>query len=402
MAKARLWIGLALVILLTFGAAACGGSSPTSTATPAEAAPTEAPATEEAAPTEAAPAEAATAEETPAEAATAEETPAEAAATEAATAEATPAESAAAAPEGEVPVVGMMKIVSHPALDAEQQGVKDALDAAGFVAGDTVTYEEANAEGDIATLTTIAQKFVDEGVDVIVATSTPALQAAYNATKDLEGPPIVFNAITSPYAAGVAESADVHPSWIIGIQALAPVEDALGMIPQMIPDIETVGYIYNPAEANSVVNTDIAVPEAEGLGLNFEIATVSNSSEVQTAAEALVARGAQAYFVCTDNTVVSGIEALVKVANDNQIPLFACDASSAERGASVALGLDYYQDGLDSGALVVGILNGDLDIASTPIERQRAGSLSVNLSAAQAQGLEIPQDVIDQAATVIE
>jgi putative ABC transport system substrate-binding protein len=388
MAKARLWIGLALVLLLTFGAAACGGSSPSSDATSSEAAATEAPAAEEATPAEATPAEEATAEETPAE--------------EAATAEAPPAEEAAAAPAGDVPVVGMMKIVSHPALDAEQQGVKDALAAAGFIAGDTVTFEEANAEGDIATLTTIAQKFVDEGVDVIVATSTPALQAAYNATKDLEGPPIVFNAITSPYAAGVAESAEVHPSWIIGIQALAPVEDALGMIPDLIPDVETVGYIYNPAEANSVVNTDIAVPEAEGLGLNFEIATVSNSSEVQTAAEALVARGAQAFFVCTDNTVVSGIEALVKVANDNQIPLFACDASSAERGAAVALGLDYYQDGLDTGAQVVGILTGDLDIASTPIERQRAGSLAVNLSAAQAQGLEIPQEIIDQAAAVIE
>lgn len=317
-----------------------------------------------------------------------------------------PQEEAAAAEEpaveGEIPVVGMMKIVSHPALDAEQQGVKDALAEAGFVDGETVIIEEANAEGDIATLSTIAQKFVDEGVDVIIATSTPALQAAYNATKDLEGPPIVFNAITSPYAAGVAESADNHPSWIIGIQALAPVEDALALIPQLVPDVEMVGYVYNPAEANSVVNTEIAVPEAEKLGLQFEIATISNSSEVQTAAEALVARGADVLFVSTDSTVVSGLEALVKVANDNQIPLFANDPSSAERGAAIALGLDYYQDGLDTGALAVGILNGELDIAATPIERQRAGSLAVNLAAAQAQGLEIPQEIIDQAATVFE
>ena len=49
-------------------------------------------------------------------------------------------------------------------------------------------------------------------------------------------------------------------------------------------------------------------------------------------------------------------------------PLFANDPSSAERGAAVALGLDYYVDGLESGALVVGILNGELDIASTIIE----------------------------------
>ena len=311
-------------------------------------------------------------------------------------------EAEAAPAEGEIPVVGMMKIVSHPALDAEQQGVKDALAEAGFVDGETVVIDEANAEGDIATLSTIAQKFVDVGVDLIVATSTPALQAAFNATKDLEGPPIVFNAITSPYAAGIAESADNHPSWVIGIQALAPVEDALALIPQVVPDVEMVGYIYNPAEANSVVNTEIAIPEAEKLGLKFEIATIANSSEVQTAAEALVARGADVFFVSTDSTVVSGLEALVKVANDNQIPLIANDPSSAERGAAMALGLDYYQDGLDTGALAVGILKGELDIAATPIERQRAGSLAINLAAAEAQGLEIPQEFIDQAATIFE
>lgn len=314
------------------------------------------------------------------------------------------AQAPAAAGEAPVdpPVVGMMKLVSHPALDAEQQGVKDALAAAGFIDGETVIIEEANAEGDIPTLTTIAQKFVDDGVDLIVTTSTPALQAAYNATKDLAGPPIVFNAVTSPYAAGVATAADDHPAWVIGYQALAPVEDALALIPRLLPDVTVVGYLYNPAEANSVVNTEIAEPTAAELGLTLEVTQISNSSEVQAAAEALVARGVQAFFVSTDSTVVAGLEALVKVANDNDIPLFANDAASAQRGAAVALGLDYYQDGLDTGAFAVGILQGTLDIAATPIERQRQGSLSLNLAAAAEQGLTIPDDFQAEAELVIE
>lgn len=302
----------------------------------------------------------------------------------------------------DLPVVGMMKLVSHPALDAEQQGVKDALAEAGFIDGETVVIREANAEGDIPTLTTIAQQFIDEEVDLIVSTTTPALQAAYNATKDLEGPPIVFNAVTSPYDAGVANAPDDHPSWVIGIQALAPVEDALALIPRLIPDIQTVGYIYNPAEANSVVNTEIAVPTAEELGLTLEVTQISNSSEVQAAAEALVARGVEAFFVSTDSTVVASLEALVKVANDNDLPLFANDPASAQRGAAVALGLDYYQDGLDTGALAVAILQGELDIAATPIERQRKGSLVINVPAAEEQALTIPDDLRAEAAQVIE
>lgn len=335
------------------------------------------------------------AEEAATESETADEPAEEAAPTEA------PAEEAAPA-DADLPVVGLIKLVSHPALDAEQQGVKDALAEAGFIDGETVRLIEANAEGDIPTLTTIAQQFVDEGVDLMVTTSTPATQAAYNVTQDQEGPPIVFNAVTSPYAAGFATAPDDHPSWVIGLQALAPVEDALALIPQVMPDVQMVGYIYNPAEANSVVNTEIALPEAEALGLTLEVTTISNSSEVQTAAEALVSRGVEAFFVSTDSTVVAGLEALVKVANDNDIPLFANDPSSAERGAAVALGLDYYQDGLDTGALAVGILKGELDIAATPIERQRKGSLAVNLASAREQGLELSQELIDQAETVFE
>ncbi|MBX3001897.1 MAG: ABC transporter substrate-binding protein [Caldilineaceae bacterium] len=316
-----------------------------------------------------------------------------------------PAAAATTAPAEEaapLPVVGFMKLVSHPALDAEQRGVVDALAVAGFVDGETAIFQFANAEGDIATLSTIAQKYVDDGVDLIVATSTPALQAAFNATKDLGGPPIVFNAVTSPYAAGVAAAPDDHPAWVIGIQALAPVEDALALVKELLPDVQTVGYIYNPAEANSVVNTELAVPTAEELGLTFEIATVSNSGEVQTAAEALVSRGVEAFFVSTDSTVVAGLEALIKVANDNDIPLFANDPSSAQRGAAVALGLDYYQDGVDTGALAAQILAGELDIAATPIERQRKGSLAVNTTAAAEQGLELPEAFMVRVDTVFE
>ena len=146
----------------------------------------------------------AAAEEAAAESETVDEPAEEAAPSE------VPAEAAAPA-DADLPVVGLIKLVSHPALDAEQQGVKDALAEAGFIDGETVRLIEANADGDIPTLTTIAQQFVDEGVDLLVTTSTPATQAAYNVTQDQEGPPIVFNAVTSPYATGFATAPDDHP-----------------------------------------------------------------------------------------------------------------------------------------------------------------------------------------------
>ena len=120
---------------------------------------------------------------------------------------------------------------------------------------------------------------------------------------------------------------------------------------EIVPDAQVVGIIWNPAEKNSEVATGIAREVAGDLGIELLEANISDSSEIQTAAESLVAQDIDAFFISTDSTVVSGFEALAKVANENQIPLFANDPASASRGAVAAVGVDYFQDGVDSGTI---------------------------------------------------
>ncbi len=182
-------------------------------------------------------------------------------------------------------VIGLMTIASHPSLELIKKGVIDALQEAGYEGGKNVEFIDRNAEGDIATLTTIAQQFVDEKVDLIVATSTPAMQAAYNVTKDLQAPPVFFNAISNPYGAGIAKSPTDHPSWMIGNQLQDPVEQTLNLVLEIKPEAKVIGIVYNPAEANATYLLDLAQKGAEKLGLTIETATVANSGEVQVAAE---------------------------------------------------------------------------------------------------------------------
>lgn len=306
------------------------------------------------------------------------------------------------AQDDDMPVIGFMQFVSHPALDAGREGAIEVLNAAGYVDGETATFLFGNGEGDIPTLSTIAQNFIDEGVDLIIATSTPALQAAYSATLDLEGPPVIFNVVTDPFLAGVGSASCIKPDWVTGSQALAPYADTVPLILELVPDADTVGYIYNTSEANSVANTEIITPIMEELGLTMEIQNVANSSEVATAAEALVSRGVDVFYVATDSTVVAGLEALIGVANENEIPVIASDPSSAIRGAVLAQGLDYMQEGRDAGRLAVAYLNGDIDLASTGYSRQTINLLAVNVDAADAIGLEIPQSLLDRAGIVVE
>jgi putative ABC transport system substrate-binding protein len=309
-------------------------------------------------------------------------------------------ESSAAPVEGDF-TIGMMQIVSHPALDAGREGALAALADAGLVEGENLTVVAQNAEGDIATLTTIAQSFVDQGVDMIIATSTPAGQAAFNAVKDLESPYVIYNVVTDPFAAGLATAPDDHPAWVVGTQALPPVKVAMETMLEIYPDAVTVGIIWNPAEKNSEVATGIAKEVAAELGIELLEANVSDSSEIQTAAEALVAQGIDAFFISTDSTVVSGFEALAKVANENQIPLFANDPASAPRGAVAAVGVDYFQDGYDSGVIAAQILKGEATPADFTIEPQAATILAINYEAATAQGVEFSADIEARAAEKI-
>jgi putative ABC transport system substrate-binding protein len=304
--------------------------------------------------------------------------------------------------EEEQVVVGMMTMVSHPSLDKIQQGVKDRLKEAGYVESENLVLIEGNAEGDMATLSTIAQQFVDEGVDLIVATTTPAAQAAYNATKDAGGPPIIYNGVSNPYISGLANAPDDHPAWMVGNQLLDPVEESMALIKELVPDVQSIGLVHNPAEANSVYLLGVAQDTADAMGLTLEVGSISNSSEIQTAAEAMVARGIDAFLAVNDNTLTSGFEALVQVANDNDIPIVGTSASMPPLGAVASYGVNPYQEGLDSGDMVVGFLKGEFDIAAATIQIQKAVLLSVNPAAAVEQGVDLPQDLLDRADSVIE
>lgn len=294
--------------------------------------------------------------------------------------------------------IGMMVIAPIPALETVQQSFIDTLAAGGYVEGENLTIIRANAEGDIATLNTIAQQFIDEGVDLIVTTSTPAAQAALNATSDMPEPiPIIFTTVTDPYAAGIAAAPDDHPAWMTGSQMYPPLEATFDTMFEINPDVSVVGHLYNPAEANSVAQTEEVMRIAEERGITLEIATVSNSSEIRTAAESLAARGIDFFYFTQDSTVASGSEAVVQVANDNGIPIITNDIPTVAKGGAVAVGASLREDGRVAGEMAVAFLNGTLDLATTDITRVDVYDYFINRTGAEAQGIELPQALIDRS-----
>lgn len=298
------------------------------------------------------------------------------------------------AASGDAPVkIGVLQFVQHPALDAATEGFKAALDEAGI----EVEYDDQNAQGEVPNTNTIATTFATSGLDLVFTVATPAAQAAAQAIPDV---PVLFTAVTDAEAAGLVDSNDAPGANVTGTSDLNPVADQLALLAEIAPDAKKVGIVYSSGEVNSEVQVDLAKAAAEDLGLTIEEATVSNSAEVQQAAQSL--SDVDAFYVPTDNTVVSGVAALIQVAEQKQIPVVSGDSGPIESGAIATLGLDYTKLGHQTGEMAAKILQDGADPAEMAVETSNDVDLIINPAAAERMGVELPDSVVDRADQVVE
>lgn len=293
--------------------------------------------------------------------------------------------------------VAVTSIVEHPALDSVKDGVRETLTNAGYTEDKGLKWQFQTAQGNTAIASQIAQKFIGDQADVIVAIATPSAQAVVAATRSI---PVVYSAVTDPVAAQLVPSMEAGGTNVTGVSDALALEKQVELIKQVVPDAKRVGMVYNPGEANSVVVVERLRELLPEFDMTLVEATAARTVDVGAAARSLVGK-VDVIYTNTDNNVVSAYEALVKVGTDAKIPLVASDTDSVVRGAIAALGINYYDLGLQTGKIVVRILEGEEpgDIAS---ETSDNVDLFVNLDAARKQGVELDEALIKSASKVIE
>ncbi|USK35248.1 ABC transporter substrate-binding protein [Bacillus sp. F19] len=281
--------------------------------------------------------------------------------------------------------VGVTQIVEHPSLDAALDGFKKALDEKGL----KVDYDVQIAGGDQNNSQTIASNFVGDDVDLIFANSTPSALSALNATKDI---PIVFTSVTDPIGAGLVKSFEEPGANITGTTDTHP--DAIPSTVKFIDDnVEgnKIGMIYNSGEQNSAAQIDLVEKAIKGTDLEIVESSVSTSAEVKQAAEALVGK-VDAFYIITDNTVVSALESVISVAGDEDIPLFVGELDSVARGGFAAYGFDYNDIGYEAGLKAAEILTGKKEASEIPVEFPQKLKLQISKKAAEAMNVEIKKE----------
>ena len=294
-----------------------------------------------------------------------------------------PAESAPAA--GEKYVVGICQLAPHVALDAATQGFKDAIEEA--LPGQ-VEFKDGNAAGDSPTCATIVNGFVSDGVDLIMANATPALQAAASATGDI---PVLGTSVTEyGVALGIDGFTGTVGTNVSGTSDLAPLDQQAAMIKEWFPDAKTVGLLYCSAEPNSQYQVDTVKGYLEEMGYTCTLYPFADSNDAaavtQTAADA-----SDVIYVPTDNTVAANTGIVDNICQPAGVPVIAGEEGICKGCGVATLSISYYDLGVTTGKMAAQILTGEADISTMPIAYAENFTPKFNTVIGEALGIAMPE-----------
>lgn len=295
----------------------------------------------------------------------------------------------------EMYTIGINQLVQHDALDASREGFIEGLKEKGFEEGKNLKIDYQNAQGDIAIAKTVSDQFVTSKVDMIFAIATSSLQASYNATKDI---PIVFTAVTDPIDAGVAESWESSGTNVTGTSDMVSMEKQLSLLTTLVPDIKTLGVIYNSSEANSLAQVQELKKEAEKNAIDIKEISVTTVNEINQNLNAAIG-SIDALYAPTDNTVASAYDLVGNICVNKNIPILCGEEAGVSKGGLCSIGIDYFKLGKEAGYKAAEILNGakpeDIEISTLSDM-----SITINTDVAEKLNITIPEDINTKANKV--
>lgn len=236
--------------------------------------------------------------------------------------------------------IGLLQFVEHPSLNKVFKGFKDHLNSSPLKK--RYQLEVKNAQGNLMVNTQIAQKFISGDYGLLVGISTLSAQSLTLKNKKT---PVLFSPVSDPVAAKLVKSFENPGGIATGSSDMTPIDAQLKMMRLAQPGLKKIGVVFSSSEENSTSTVNRLKEKCSSQGIQLETVAIPDSASLSTAAQSLIYKNVEAFYVPNDNLVVSSIEALVQVASKSKIPVYASDSSSVERGAVAALGFDYYRLG---------------------------------------------------------
>jgi ABC-type uncharacterized transport system substrate-binding protein len=282
-------------------------------------------------------------------------------------------------------------------LDELIVGLRRSLKETGLVEGQDYTTTYRNAQGDIGTLNSLFDELSGDDSNLIVAISTPALQAAL---RKVDRKPLVFAGVLDPIAAGAGKSDSDHRLKVTGAYLAFPYAAMSRTIREVVPQAKKVGTLFTPGEVNSVLARQRFEGPLKGEGLELVSVPVNSPTEVSEAALSLCQSGVDVFCQISDNLSNSSFPAIARACEMAGVPLFTFSPTKVEDGAVLGVGTDFAENGREAGELVAEVIRGK-DPSRIPFRATTKALRSVNLDKARRLGLSVPAGWIKTADKVV-
>jgi putative ABC transport system substrate-binding protein len=306
---------------------------------------------------------------------------------------------AARAQQRAMPVVGFLRSTSLAVSTPMVTGFRQGLTVAGFTEGQNVVIEYRYADNQRERLPGLVAELIRLPVAVIVANNIAAL-AAKAATTTV---PIVFATGSDPVVDGLVASLNRPGGNVTGASFLAGLlgPKRLEMLRQLVPTAATIAILVGTDTLEARIERRDVELAAQAIGQQLIVAPVTNEGDLDGAFTSIVERGAKALLVGTGPLVTSNRERLVALAARHAIPAIYSLREFVEAGGLISYGASlveaYRQAGIYAGRVLKGEKPTDL-----PVMQSTKFELVINLKAAKALGLKVPDTVLARADEVIE
>jgi putative ABC transport system substrate-binding protein len=295
----------------------------------------------------------------------------------------------------QMPVIGLLQLQSHPALDEIHQGFIAGLKSEGYTPGKNIKVDFQNAQADQSNLKTMSTKFINEKADLIGAIATPSAQAAANAAKGKT--PIIIAGVTDPKGAKLVKSDKRPGKNVTGTSGESPLPKLLSLLRELVPTAKTIGVIYTSSDHGGEYNAKKFQALAIKSGVKVKMYTISNTNDMQQVAQKMVSE-VDAIYAPQDNGVASAMKTLTNVANKEKKVIVASADTMVKDGGLASYAIKQFDLGKVAGQMAARVLNGR-STKTYPVAYVLKGNYVINEKEAKILGVKIPEHIMKDAET---
>ena len=286
--------------------------------------------------------------------------------------------------------IGILQPLEHAALSSAREGFIEGLKNAGYEESKNITIKYQNANGVEADMNTLA-KSLTSSCDLTLGIGTGASKALYSAQINSGSTnPIFFTAVTDAVAAELVESNENSNNYLTGTSDANPVQAQISLIKECLPDAKKVGIIYTQSEINSEVQANEAKAEAEKQGLEVEISTCTDSSDISSVALDLCGnKGIDALYIPTDNNIAANMKAIKTNVDKYNVLCVAGEEGMMSEGGHITLSVSYFDLGKKAGEMAAKVMNGEKKPNELPVTKMSKEECNYVMCSANLADAEI-------------